>query len=77
MQDDSPPPASDSAIKRSASVAGLNEQPYRPAKKRAPKACQSCRSRKVRCNVSESGPPCINCRLDEVECTITESKRKR
>lgn len=49
----------------------------RAVKRRASKACQSCRARKVRCNVVEHGAPCTNCRLDEVECVVTESKRKR
>jgi hypothetical protein len=49
----------------------------RPVKRRASKACQCCRARKVRCNVVEHGAPCTNCRLDEVECIVTESKRRK
>ena len=49
----------------------------RPVKRRASKACQCCRSRKVRCNVTEHGAPCTNCRLDEVECIVSESRRKK
>jgi hypothetical protein len=66
--------------KRTAADAGLNANGTRPAKavkRRASKACQSCRARKVRCNVVEHGPPCTNCRLDEVDCVVSESKRKK
>ncbi|KAK4507440.1 hypothetical protein PRZ48_001175 [Zasmidium cellare] len=66
--------------KRTATDAGLKANGMRPAKsvkRRASKACQCCRSRKVRCNVVEHGPPCTNCRLDEVECIVSESKRKK
>ena len=66
--------------KRNASDAGLKPNGMRPSKsvkRRASKACQCCRSRKVRCNVVEHGAPCTNCRLDEVECIVSESKRKK
>jgi len=66
------------AVKRKASTAGLdNPAPPRPVKRRASKACQCCRARKVRCNVTEHGAPCTNCRLDEVECIVSESRRKK
>jgi hypothetical protein len=52
-------------------------RPPKSVKRRASKACQCCRSRKVRCNVVEHGAPCTNCRLDEVECIVSESKRKK
>ncbi|KAF3920440.1 hypothetical protein ABW20_dc0104877 [Dactylellina cionopaga] len=55
--------------------AGMNAN-GRPIKRRASKACQCCRARKVRCNVVEHGAPCTNCRLDNVDCVITESKRR-
>ncbi|KAH7153021.1 fungal-specific transcription factor [Dactylonectria macrodidyma] len=44
-----------------------------PAKvrKRAPKACLSCRARKVRCDVSQRGRPCMNCYLDSEACVVT------
>jgi hypothetical protein len=35
-------------------------------KRRAARACVSCRARKVRCDVVE-GAPCGNCRWDNVE----------
>jgi Fungal Zn(2)-Cys(6) binuclear cluster domain len=65
-----------SPTKRKASVAGFPNG-VRPAKRRAAKACQTCRSRKVRCDVVDSGAPCNNCRLDEIECVVADSKRKR
>lgn len=68
------------SAKRTASDAGLKSNGMRPpksVKRRASKACQCCRSRKVRCNVVEHGAPCTNCRLDEVECIVSESKRKK
>ncbi|KAJ2893738.1 Cutinase transcription factor 1 beta [Zalerion maritima] len=40
-------------------------------RKRAPKACLSCRSRKVRCDWSQRGPPCSNCYLDNENCVVT------
>jgi hypothetical protein len=46
-------------------------------KRRASRACLSCRTRKVRCDVTNRGVPCTNCRLDTVECAITESWRGR
>jgi len=69
-------PASATTSKRKSIVAGLPAS-SRPVKRRASKACQCCRSRKVRCDVVESGIPCTNCRLDEVECCVTEGKRRK
>ncbi|EXJ90299.1 hypothetical protein A1O1_03398 [Capronia coronata CBS 617.96] len=63
-------------LKRKVSVAGM-PMGGRTVKRRASKACHCCRSRKVRCDVVESGVPCTNCRLDEVECVVTEGKRRR
>lgn len=64
--------------KRKATQAGLDGHTTgRSVKRRASKACQCCRSRKVRCNVTEHGAPCTNCRLDEVECIVSESRRKK
>jgi hypothetical protein len=64
--------------KRKANQAGLDGHATgRSVKRRASKACQCCRSRKVRCNVTEHGAPCTNCRLDEVECIVSESRRKK
>ncbi|KAJ4983702.1 cutinase transcription factor 1 beta [Stagonosporopsis vannaccii] len=64
--------------KRKATSAGLDGNTTgRSVKRRASKACQCCRARKVRCNVTEHGAPCTNCRLDEVECIVSESRRKK
>jgi hypothetical protein len=64
--------------KRKANQAGLDGNPTgRSVKRRASKACQCCRARKVRCNVTEHGAPCTNCRLDEVDCIVSESRRKK
>lgn len=63
-------------VKRTSSTAGLPGN-TRPVKRRASKACHCCRSRKVRCDVVESGIPCTNCRLDEVDCQVTEGKRRK
>lgn len=69
-------PVQPATSKRKGTAAGLPSG-GRPVKRRASKACQCCRSRKVRCDVVESGIPCTNCRLDEVECCVTEGKRRK
>lgn len=68
-------PQSCNGQKRTVSEAGLDPSDARGSRKRAAKACQSCRSRKVRCSVSDHGVPCYNCKLDELECVIPERKR--
>ena len=65
-----------SNAKRKALSAGLTSS-GRTVKRRASRACHCCRSRKVRCDVVESGTPCTNCRLDEVECMVSDSKRRK
>ncbi|KAI1435942.1 fungal-specific transcription factor domain-containing protein [Xylaria sp. CBS 124048] len=45
-------------------------------KRRAARACVSCRARKVRCDVVE-GAPCGNCRWDGVDCVVQESRRRK
>jgi hypothetical protein len=65
-----------SNAKRKALAAGLPAN-GRTVKRRASRACHCCRSRKVRCDVVESGTPCTNCRLDEVECMVSDSKRRK
>ncbi|TLD34432.1 ATP-dependent RNA helicase [Venturia nashicola] len=81
QSDESTPEIQDAhaqALKRKASQAGLDATGQtRAVKRRASKACQCCRARKVRCNVTEHGAPCTNCRLDEVECVVSESRRKK
>ncbi|KAL6406996.1 Cutinase transcription factor 1 beta-like protein [Ilyonectria robusta] len=46
-------------------------KPRTRMRKRARKACLSCRSRKVRCDVSQRGRPCMNCYLDNETCVVT------
>ncbi|KAF3771370.1 hypothetical protein M406DRAFT_248577 [Cryphonectria parasitica EP155] len=43
-------------------------------RRRAARACLSCRMRKVRCDVSRSGPPCMNCSLDSIDCVVKARK---
>ncbi|KAK4499608.1 hypothetical protein PRZ48_010126 [Zasmidium cellare] len=47
----------------------------RAIKHRASHACQSCRTRKVRCDVLVNAPRCTNCRLDQLECIVIASRR--
>ncbi|KAK2798123.1 hypothetical protein FQN50_008934 [Emmonsiellopsis sp. PD_5] len=68
-------PPKEASPKRSAEAAGLGAPDAKLNRKRAAKACRSCRSRKVRCSVSEHGIPCYNCKLDELECVVPERKR--
>ncbi|RYP08009.1 hypothetical protein DL764_002155 [Monosporascus ibericus] len=66
---------SPSSKKRSASTSepsGITKV----TKRRAARACVSCRARKVRCDVVE-GAPCGNCRWDNVECIVQESRRRK
>ncbi|KAI1630522.1 fungal-specific transcription factor domain-containing protein, partial [Exophiala viscosa] len=44
-------------------------------KRRAARACQSCRTRKVRCDIVVSQGRCTNCKLDNLECILLSSKR--
>ncbi|OAA75780.1 cutinase transcription factor 1 beta [Akanthomyces lecanii RCEF 1005] len=73
----SPPPLSKtesnvSVKKRSSADGGV----VKVTKRRAARACVSCRARKVRCDVVE-GAPCGNCRWDNVECVVQESRRRK
>lgn len=61
--------------KRTASESDHNGAP-KITKRRAARACVSCRARKVRCDVVE-GAPCGNCRWDNVECVVQESRRRK
>lgn len=54
----------------------LDAPPAKVTKRRAARACVSCRARKVRCDVVE-GAPCGNCRWDNVECVVQESRRRK
>ncbi|OBU00226.1 hypothetical protein VE01_01652 [Pseudogymnoascus verrucosus] len=62
--------------KRKARRLGLNAK-GQPIKRRAAKACQVCRSRKVRCDVVEHGAPCSNCKSGAIPCTVPETKHKK
>nr|CAC28684.1 probable CUTINASE TRANSCRIPTION FACTOR 1 BETA [Neurospora crassa] len=48
--------------KRPSKALPADSQNPRPAKRRAARACLTCRNRKVRCNVVEGGLPCNNCK---------------
>jgi hypothetical protein len=85
VTDGSPPPesvtsksgdsSSSTSKKRSADdLTGAAKE--KVAKRRAARACVSCRARKVRCDVVE-GAPCGNCRWDNVECVVQESRRRK
>ncbi|POR37035.1 Cutinase transcription factor 1 beta [Tolypocladium paradoxum] len=63
--------------KRAAPDSGADaDGPQKITKRRAARACVSCRARKVRCDVVE-GAPCGNCRWDNVECIVQESRRRK
>ncbi|RYO79364.1 hypothetical protein DL766_008214 [Monosporascus sp. MC13-8B] len=66
---------SPSSKKRSA-LASEPSGTTKVTKRRAARACVSCRARKVRCDVVE-GAPCGNCRWDNVECIVQESRRRK
>ncbi|PNH44324.1 hypothetical protein VD0004_g3339 [Verticillium dahliae] len=58
------------ATTQTATVGATAKAPAK-TRKRAPKACLSCRARKVRCDVSQRGRPCMNCYLDSESCVVT------
>ncbi len=53
---------------------GPDAPPHKVTKRRAARACVSCRARKVRCDVVE-GAPCGNCRWDNVEVSAAPCLR--
>ncbi|KAI1267608.1 hypothetical protein F5Y18DRAFT_306748 [Xylariaceae sp. FL1019] len=63
--------ASMTTVTVSETVEPPKTKPAHKIRKRAPKACLSCRSRKVRCDVSQRGRPCMNCYLDSETCVVT------
>ncbi|KAH8161761.1 hypothetical protein CIB48_g6482 [Xylaria polymorpha] len=75
MSPNSAEKASSSPKKRSATTTEPNGA-VKITKRRAARACVSCRARKVRCDVVE-GAPCGNCRWDGVECIVQESRRRK
>lgn len=64
-------PAISRKRKNSANESGAG----RTVKHRSSQACQSCRMRKVRCDVIVNGSRCTNCRLDDAECIVLASRR--
>ncbi|KAH6977511.1 fungal-specific transcription factor domain-containing protein, partial [Ilyonectria sp. MPI-CAGE-AT-0026] len=48
----------------------------KPTKRRASRACLSCRTRKVRCDVSERWP-CGNCKWGDSECVVLNRRGAR
>ncbi|KAL1968256.1 hypothetical protein VTN77DRAFT_2091 [Rasamsonia byssochlamydoides] len=45
-------------------------------KRRASQACSTCRARKIRCDMLQTGLPCSRCRIDRFECAA-EPRKKR
>ncbi|KAJ5814848.1 hypothetical protein N7474_006625 [Penicillium riverlandense] len=52
-------------------------RPCSDKNRRASKACSGCRTRKVRCDVLQTGRPCTKCRLDGFECVLEQRKKRR
>jgi hypothetical protein len=46
-------------------------------KRRAPRACLQCRQRKIKCDVSNIGPPCGNCIRLEKPCSVNHARKSR
>ncbi|OQU95783.1 Fungal Zn2-Cys6 binuclear cluster domain-containing protein [Cladophialophora immunda] len=67
-----PPRSSD---KRPSSLLGAEAE--RVVRRRASRACQACRAKKTRCDVTVAVSQCTNCRLDNIECVVPVSKRGR
>lgn len=65
------------ALEQTITTAATKLPSARRVKRRATKACQSCRLRKVRCNVQAHGISCLNCSMDDVNCVISAQRRKR
>ncbi|KKA27792.1 hypothetical protein TD95_003564 [Thielaviopsis punctulata] len=61
---------------RANSMSSKDAAAHKITKRRAARACVSCRARKVRCDVVE-GAPCGNCRWDGIECVVQESRRRK
>ncbi|KAK5207787.1 hypothetical protein LTR41_006299 [Exophiala xenobiotica] len=61
-----------SAKRKQPSQAGETD---RIVKRRSARACQSCRRRKVRCDILVDGVRCTNCKLDDLKCILSISKR--
>ncbi|KAG6043524.1 Cutinase transcription factor 1 alpha [Claviceps sp. LM77 group G4] len=46
-------------------------------RQRASRACETCHTRKVRCDAASLGVPCTNCVAFQIECRIPTPKRKK
>ncbi|KAJ5580850.1 hypothetical protein N7450_007151 [Penicillium hetheringtonii] len=57
--------------------AGPHGQPVSFRRQRASRACETCHSRKVRCDAASLGVPCTNCVAFSIECKIPSPKRKK
>ncbi|KAK4452269.1 hypothetical protein QBC34DRAFT_377282 [Podospora aff. communis PSN243] len=71
--------AAEQPVEQPANQAAHTNKPS-SAKRRSPRACTLCRSRKVRCNVvdrQQLGLPCTNCEMDNVSCMVQESRRRK
>ncbi|KAL2257206.1 hypothetical protein VTK26DRAFT_512 [Humicola hyalothermophila] len=71
-----PAPEPTSSPKKRTQTTSNTTSEGKVTKRRAARACASCRARKVRCDVVE-GVPCNNCRWDSVECIVQESRRRK
>lgn len=69
MSDDGVPCPDTSAISEN-----MTDQKHR--KKRASKACLTCRKRKVKCTVSLHEGPCYNCRMNGINCVVRPRKKR-
>lgn len=45
--------------------------------RRAPKACQVCRHKKIRCDVSTRGVPCANCSSAQTQCSVRYARKEK
>lgn len=68
---------SEPSLSPSASLANSASWRSSDRKRRASKACSGCRTRKVRCDVLQTGSPCSKCRLDGFECILQQRKKRR
>lgn len=59
-----------------ASFGSSSTEPLNSRRKRGRVACDSCHSRKVRCDFTSSDMPCTNCRLDKQKCFAWKPRRK-
>ena len=70
------PPPTQTSVQREASTTIRPPSSRDNVKRRASRACQCCRSKKIRCDVVARGIPCTRCRLEKVKCNVSEAKNK-